>query len=257
MDLPSDIFSKNNTTQIIGKNILHFPSLNSTNEFAKDIARHRISEGTVVIADRQVAGKGRLNRPWISPEGVTAYSVILYPKMSQLSHLIMIASLSVVRAIKKITGIDAQIKWPNDIQIDGKKICGILIENSLKGDEVEYAVIGIGLNTNFNPVQYPDIMETATSLSVVSGRDIPEAQLMRQLLVELDRLYISIGDGTTIFEEWRNNLVTLGQQVRATSAGNVVTEGIAETVESDGTLVIRQSEGILARVSQGDVTLRK
>lgn len=256
MTITPEVIGKNITTQIIGRNILHFPSVSSTNEIAKEIARHRISEGTVVVADKQTAGRGRANRSWISPEGVTACSVILYPAASQLPYLIMIASLSVIRAVKKITGIEAQIKWPNDIQIDGKKISGILIENKLQSKNIVYSVIGIGINTNFNPVQYPDIMEKATSLSVVLGRDVPQVHLLQQLIIELDKLYCSLGDGKMVFEEWRSNLVTLGQHVRATS-GDVVTEGIAETVDSDGTLLIRESEGVLTRVSHGDVTLRK
>jgi BirA family biotin operon repressor/biotin-[acetyl-CoA-carboxylase] ligase len=256
MVLPPEFIKNNLSTRIIGREILYFPSVTSTNDIAKEKARQHITEGTVVIADRQTAGKGRLNRTWTSPEGVLAYSVILYPSISQLPCLIMIASLSVVRAIKIITGIQAQIKWPNDILINGKKACGILIENSVCGHKVDYAVVGIGVNANVNLEIYSEITATATSLLRESGHSIELIPLIKQLLIELDKLYLSIADNKSVFEEWRDNLITLGKKVRATS-GDRVYEGIAESVESDGSLILRQSDGTRTQISQGDVTLRQ
>ncbi|MBN1366782.1 MAG: biotin--[acetyl-CoA-carboxylase] ligase [Dehalococcoidales bacterium] len=254
VSLPESI-RKNLSTHIVGRNILYFPSVTSTNDVAKEIARKQVIEGTVVIADEQTAGKGRLNRTWTSPEGVIAYSAILNPSVAQLPLMIMIASLSVVHAIRNITGIKARIKWPNDVQIDGKKVCGILIENSLRGGKVEYSVIGIGINANVNTVEYPEIAETATSLSFISGREIPKVDLIQGLMIELDKLYLSMHNSKSIFEEWRDNLVTIGQYVRAVS-GDTVYEGTAESVKPDGSLLIKQAGGNIIQVVQGDVTLK-
>jgi BirA family biotin operon repressor/biotin-[acetyl-CoA-carboxylase] ligase len=254
--LTPEAITNNLGTRFIGQRVLYFPSVTSTNDVAKQEARRRAAEGTVVIADEQTAGKGRLGRIWTSPEGTLAYSVILYPEIIQLPYLIMVASLSVVYAIQEITGLKAQIKWPNDVQINGKKVCGILIENSLRGNAVDYAVIGIGVNVNLNLEAYPEIATTATSLSGESGREFSLLSMVRQLLVELDKLYLTLSNSDAIFEEWRNNLATLGQKVKATS-GDTVYEGTAESVERDGSLVLRQSDGTRARISQGDVTLRK
>jgi BirA family biotin operon repressor/biotin-[acetyl-CoA-carboxylase] ligase len=254
--LTPEAITNNLGTRFIGQRVLYFPSVTSTNDVAKREARRRAAEGTVVIADEQTAGKGRLGRIWTSPEGTLAYSVILYPEIIQLPYLIMVASLSVVHAIQEITGLKAQIKWPNDVQINGKKVCGILIENSLRGNAVDYAIVGIGVNVNLNLAAYPEIATTATSLSGESGREFSILSMVRQLLVELDKLYLALSNSDAIFEEWRNNLITLGQNVRATS-GETVYEGVAESVERDGGLVLCQSDGTRTRISQGDVTLRK
>ncbi len=242
-------------TNVIGRNIIYFPSVTSTNDVAKEQARQKAPEGSVVIAGEQTSGKGRLGRVWKSPVGTLAYSVILYPSVSQLSYLIMIASVSVVRAISKIAGINVKIKWPNDILANGKKICGILIENSVRGNIVDYSVIGIGINTGIDLTKYPDLKAAATSLSIESRNDINLVSLIRQLLIEMDDLYVNLFNAKAIFEEWRGNLVTLGQNVRAIS-GNSTVEGFAESVDSDGSLLVRKADGKLVLVAQGDVTLR-
>ncbi len=253
--LNSAAITENLGTRIIGKRVLYFPSVTSTNDVAKEEANRKTVEGTVIVAGEQTAGKGRLKRVWTSPKGTLACSIILYPNIKQLSSLIMIASLSVVYAIREVTGLKAQIKWPNDVQINGKKVCGILIENTLRGKTITCSVIGIGLNVNFELSSYPEFVENATSLSHELGRKVSLLVMMRKLLVEMDALYLTPSDSDAIFKEWRDNLVTLGQKVRATS-DNTISEGFAESVESDGSLLIRQSDGTLNRISQGDVTLR-
>ena len=254
--LNSEAITNNLGTRFIGRSVLYFPSVTSTNDVAKQEALRKAAEGTVIIAEEQTAGKGRLGRVWTSPKGTLAYSVILYPSIAQLPYLIMVASLSVVYAIREVTGLKARIKWPNDVQVNSKKVCGILIENSLRGNTVDYAVIGIGVNVNFNPAQYPEISATATSLSGELGREFSLLSMVRQLLIELDKMYLALSDSEVVFKEWRDNLVTLGQSVRTTS-GKTVYEGVAESVEHDGSLIICQSNGTRIRISQGDVTLRR
>jgi len=163
--LNSNIIVANLNTKFIGQRILYYDSVTSTNDIAKQNALNRSVEGTVVISQEQTAGKGRLNRTWRTPKGTLALSIILYPKTDHLPLLIMIASVAVVRSIKKLTGLTAEIKWPNDVLIKGKKVCGILIENKLKGDNVEYSVIGIGLNVNLKSSTISGFAPEATSLS--------------------------------------------------------------------------------------------
>ncbi len=249
-----EIVANNLNTKIVGRNILYFPSVTSTNDIAKEKARLKAPEGTVIIAGEQTAGKGRLGRVWTSPKGTLAYSVVLYPSIKQLPFLIMIASVSVVRAIKSITGIASEIKWPNDVLINGKKVCGILIENSLRGNKVDYSVIGIGLNVSTNLKDNPEL-SNAANLVEESGHGVDSPSLICRLLTEIDNLYVGLSDGRAVFHEWRDNLVTLGRQVRAVS-GDVVYEGIAESLGFDGSLFIRQKDGKLVQVTQGDVTLR-
>lgn len=242
-------------TRFIGQRVIYYPSLTSTNDVAKQEAQRGAAEGTVVIAEEQTAGKGRIKRAWLSPRGSIALSVILYPELGYLSSLIMIASLAVVHCLEKVTGLKSQIKWPNDILINGKKVCGILIENEVKGNKVDYAIIGIGVNVNLRLSDFPEIPPTATSLSQELGRDVSQLDMIRCLLAEIERLYLALPAGGSVYQEWRDNLVTLGKKVQV-SSDETTYEGIAESVTKDGSLLLRQSDGSLTKIVAGDVTLR-
>jgi BirA family biotin operon repressor/biotin-[acetyl-CoA-carboxylase] ligase len=221
---------------------------------AREAARKGAADGTVIIVGEQTAGRGRLKRAWLSPPGNIALSIILYPDITSLPYLIMIAALAVAKAVEGVAGVKAQIKWPNDILIDGKKVGGILIENEVKGDSVAYSIIGIGINVNLNVGAYPEISALAASLQS-KDKDF-RTKVIRSLLAEFDKLYIKLPAGKAIFEDWRERLVTLGKKVRATSGSQII-EGIAETVDESGALIVRQTDGELTRVVAGDVTLRE
>ncbi len=242
-------------TRFIGQRVIHFLSHGSTMAAARQEAGRGAAEGTVVITEEQTAGKGRAKRVWLSPRGSVALSIILYPDISQLPYLVMVASLAVARSIEAVTGLEMQLKWPNDVLIRGKKVCGILIENELRGDRVAWAVIGIGINVNIRMMDFPEIAATATSLHDELGKELPRVTIIRRLLVEMEKYYLSLGDGELIFQEWRDHLLTLGKRVRVTAGGNVL-EGVAEDVARDGKLLLRHSDGQLSHVVAGDVTLR-
>ena len=247
-----EFITQNTGTEIIGKRMLLFRSVTSTNDIAKLEAADRTVEGTVIIARQQTAGRGRAQRTWIAPEGSLNVSIILYPDMSKLPYLIMAASLAVVNTIKKVTGIEADIKWPNDVQINGKKVCGILIENNIKGDRVEYTVVGIGVNVNINIKNNQDITNPATSLSAITGKEVPIADFTQTLLSEMEKQYLA---GKEIFQEWQHKLITLGKEVRAISGKHTI-EGKAESVETDGSIIVRTLNGETVRFTAGDVTIR-
>jgi BirA family biotin operon repressor/biotin-[acetyl-CoA-carboxylase] ligase len=242
-------------TSFIGQEVSCYPSLPSTNDMAKGQARQGAKEGTVIIAEEQTAGRGRLGRGWLSPRGSIALSIVLYPPLTYLPSLIMVASLAVASAIEQVTGLKAQLKWPNDVLINDKKVCGILVESDVKGNKVDYAVIGIGLNVNINPPQFPQIAPLATSLSQELGRDIPRRELIRSLLMEAERLYLAL-PGDWVFRQWRDRLSTLGKRVRVGS-GEATYTGIAESVANDGSLLLRQPDGNLVKIVAGDVTLSR
>jgi BirA family biotin operon repressor/biotin-[acetyl-CoA-carboxylase] ligase len=254
-ELTADAVSRALPVQIIGRRILHYPTLTSTMDAAREEALKGASEGTVVIADEQTAGRGRLKRTWFAPSGNLALSVILYPRITDLPSLIMLASLSVVHAIRRVTGVKAGIKWPNDILINGKKVCGILIETNVQKAHVEYAVIGVGINVNIRPADFPEITALATSLSAEAAKRVSRLAVVRALLEELDMLYRKLKSGGSLYEEWRDRLLTLGQHVTVTS-GLVAQDGVAESVERDGSLLLRTAGGETTRVIAGDVTLR-
>jgi len=242
-------------TKFVGRRVIYYPRLASTMEVAKRQARLGAAEGTVVIAGEQTAGKGRIGRVWLSPEGSLALSIILYPRLVYLPSLIMLASLAVVHSIEAATGLKAQIKWPNDVLVNGRKVCGILIESDVQGDTVVYAIIGIGVNVNLRLSDVPEISSFATSLSDELGRDVSLLSLIRRLLAEVEGLYLALLAGGSIYEEWRDSLVTLGRKVRVESGKNKY-EGIAESVARDGSLLLRQANGSLTKIVAGDVTLR-
>ena len=242
-------------TSFVGQRVLYYPQLASTMDVARREARQGAAEGTVIIADEQTAGKGRVKRIWLSPKGNIALSVILYPALSYLPRLVMLASLAVVHSIEAVTGLKPQIKWPNDILIKGKKVSGILIESDVKGDVVDFSVLGIGMNVDLKVASSPEVLSTATSLANELGKKISRLDMIRCLLVEIERLYLVLPDGD-IYEEWRSRLVTLGRRVQVKSGNNILT-GIAESVGRDGSLLLRHSDGSSTEIVAGDVTLRE
>lgn len=240
-------------TSLIGRRVICYPSLPSTQQTARKEAAQGALEGTVIIADEQTAGHGRLGRAWLSPEGSVSLSVVLYPDIAGLPYLIMIASLAVARSIEAVTGLDALLKWPNDVLVNGRKVAGILIESSMGGKAVDYAVMGIGININVDMSLFPEVAATATSLSAELHSSVSRLGVVRRLLLELDDLYKA--PRQAIYGEWRSRLTTLGRQVCVVSGGDVQ-YGRAESVTADGSLMLRLDDGSLTMILAGDVSLR-
>jgi BirA family biotin operon repressor/biotin-[acetyl-CoA-carboxylase] ligase len=255
-DLSPFLIMKGLKTVLIGQKILYYPSLVSTMDTAREKARKGAAEGTVIIAGEQTGGRGRLQRNWLSPKGNIALSIILRPDIAALSYLIMIASLAAARSIESVAGKKTQIKWPNDILIGGKKICGILIENELKGNKADFSIIGIGINVSLNITQHDEISGTAASLNDMPDNDGLRVRIIQSLLHEFEILYLKLPDGKSIYETWCEKLVTLGKQVKATW-GTQIIEGLAEDVDETGALWIRGADGKLIKVVAGDVTLKE
>jgi len=251
---PSSI-TKNLGTRFVGQRVICYTTVTSTNELAKEEARRGATEGTVIIAEEQTVGKGRRQRSWLSPRGSIALSVILYPRLDNLPSLIMLASLAVARSIAAVTSLRPQIKWPNDVLINGRKVCGILVESEVRGARVDYAVIGIGVNVNLELASLLLAAPEATSLAGELGKDVSIPDLVRRLLVETEGLYLTLRSGGSVYEEWRDGLVTLGREVWVESGGARET-GVAESVARDGSLLLRRPDGSSRRVVAGDVSLR-
>lgn len=225
-------------------------------DIAKEAARKGAAEGTIIVADEQTEGKGRLQRQWLSPPGCgIALSVILRPSLAQLRGLTMVASLATLHAVEDSTGLKAAIKWPNDVLVAGKKICGILIDSELQGERVSWAVIGLGLNVNFDPGAYAEVRSIATSLSAELGQEVSRVEVLRNLLEQLEKYYVALRLGQSLHKEWRARLDTLGRWVRVGMADRVE-EGQACGVDDDGSLILKRTDGSLVSIVAGDVTLR-
>ena len=241
-------------THIVGRRILYFSELSSTMNEASRLADEGAEEGTVVIAERQTAGRGRQGRGWVSQPGNLLFSVLLRPGMEQLSYISVIGGVAAARAIRKTTGLFPAIKWPNDILLDGKKAAGILAESAISGDSVCYAVLGLGINVALDVRESEEISALATSINAAAGSEVDRVGLMRQLLLDLDDLYLELGRGGSPLDEWRGLLATTGRRVTAVAGPETVT-GIAEDVDEAGNLLIRTDDGQLVTVTSGEVTL--
>jgi BirA family biotin operon repressor/biotin-[acetyl-CoA-carboxylase] ligase len=257
--LTPESITDNLNTNCIGRKVFYYPSVTSTMDVARQHVKQGAANGTIIIAEEQTAGRGRLKRTWISPGGNIFLSVILHPEVEHLNSLIMLASVAVARSIEMTTGLKTEIKWPNDILIRGRKTVGILIEANARADRVEYAVIGIGINVNLDYTDISDKLPEATSLYHEKGSRISRLALVRQLLIELDSIYQRLLSGASVYEEWRERLVTLGKKIQVKWGDpiqdGIIQEGIAEDVAPDGALLLRSFSGELVRVVAGDATL--
>jgi BirA family transcriptional regulator, biotin operon repressor / biotin---[acetyl-CoA-carboxylase] ligase len=241
-------------TKIIGKKIIYFKKLTSTNSFCKTLVKKDIDEGTVVVVDIQEQGKGRKNRNWSSPEGGIWFSVILYPQIPPQNAMIvtMAASVSIVEAIKKFTGLNPLIKWPNDVLINGKKVCGILTELDAEVDEINHVIVGIGINVN-NPLD-KDLQNIATSLKIESNHDVSRVELFKNILNSFDKNYdyVKSLDYKKIRDLWFSNTDIIGKKVKVNHEKDVIF-GIVSDIDESGCLIVNTSNGF-EKIVAGDVT---
>jgi len=233
----------------------------STNELAKEMAQKDAREGTVIIAEEQTGGKGRMGRSWYSPDGKGLwFSVILRPPISpsDASKLTLVASVAVAKTIRDYTGLAAGIKWPNDILLNNRKVAGILTEMSAEIDKVNYLVIGIGINVNIDEKSIiPELRDTMISLSENKGAHIDRVGLFAGVLNNLDFFYGEFikGKFESILNVWKELSVTLNRWVTVTSISSR-DEGIAFDIDDDGVLLLMKKDGSMKRVLSGDVSLR-
>jgi len=211
-------------------------------------------EGAVVVAEVQLAGRGRQGRSWVSQPGNLLVSVLFRPTLEALPFISIIGGIAAARAVRKITGLDPKIKWPNDLLIGGRKAAGILAESAISGDTVWYAVLGVGMNVSLDTEETEDISSFATSMNAAAGREVPREDLLRQFLMDLDALYLALVQGKSPITEWQDLLETTGQRLAATW-GNDTFTGVAEGTDELGNLLLRQDDGTLLTLTAGNVTL--
>jgi len=245
---------------LVARQIFYYPEVDSTNLRAKSLASAGVSDGSVVVTEHQTQGQGRLNRKWVSPPGKNLlFSLIFYPAVppTKAFQLTLLASLSVCKSLISVSKIKAGIKWPNDVYVNNRKICGILTEFSASTDRVNWAVVGIGVNVNYDPSSDPEMEPIATSIKKERGRRQRRVDLLRTILEDIDRLYgrFLSGDMSSVRREWLAHSMILGKPVVIT-ADNYREEGIAETIDENGALMVRTGEGEMKMIIYGDLSLR-
>ena len=242
--------------RVVGGQVHYHALLVSTMDETRRLAGEGAPEGAVVFAEEQTAGRGRFSRAWVSPPGVNlSFSVLFRPDKVRLPYINMAAALAVCDAASDLAGLATTIKWPNDVRVGGKKLSGILVETEVVGGEIDHAVVGIGVNVNLDVGRYPEIASTATSLMAESGRHVDRSRALRLVLEHLDRYYARIRSGASLTTEWASMLDTLGKVVQVSWRDHVI-EGTAETVDDQGNLVLRKSDGSTVSVVAGEVTLQ-
>ncbi len=247
-----EITLKDLNTGIVGRRLLHYPSLSSSMDLARDLAAQGLEEGTVVLCDEQTDGRGRQGRRWFdSPSSSLLMSVILRPDLEQLPQVNMLASLAIVLTIERAVGLRSAVKWPNDVLIRGRKVAGILVENHFAGQELQASIVGIGLNTSLDVGRHPEIAAIATSLSAEAGRDVRRDDVLRLLLQEMDSLYRAVRLGEDIHGRWLPYVETVGRTVRIRS-GAATEEGLAQSVNADGSITLRRADGSLVTMITGE-----
>ncbi len=247
-------------TKIIGKDIRLFPEVVSTNTLAMEAAQQGAPEGTVIIAETQTGGKGRLGRTWISPRGNLYLSVILRPQIPthKAPLITLVGAVAVASAIRKHCSLQAAIKWPNDILISGKKVAGLLTEMSAEPDRIRHIALGIGVDVNMELQELPpDVRLNATTLAAESGAKIDRKLLLQQILRDLEHWYqIFLTSETAVLKEWELLNMTINNRVAVSGSGEVF-EGLAQGIDHEGRLVVALDDGTIRIVAAGDVTIVK
>ena len=263
-----DVLSKSEiasrlTTKWAGRNIYYLDETASTNIDAKRYAQDGAEHGTVIVADMQTNGRGRRGRMWQSPSGSSIYMTILlkpdfFPDKASMLTLVM--ALSVAEAITEVTALYAGIKWPNDIVVNKKKVCGILTEMSAEQDYIQYVVIGVGINVNnAGSEEFPEeIRQTATSLRIESGTPLSRAALIERVLFHLEKNYdtfvrkLDLGE---LMENYGKHLLNMNAEVRVLDPKGEFT-GIARGINETGELLVEKDDGEIVQVYAGEVSVR-
>ena len=237
-----------------------YDTLESTNTLAKELAKAGAPQGTVVIADRQTGGRGRMGRQFHSPAGQGIYlSVILRPdcRAEQLMHLTCAVAVAMCDAVEKVAGLRPQVKWINDLILAGRKVGGILTELSLDGPMVDFAVVGIGINCNQQAEDFPaELQAIAGSLAMSTGKPMEREALVAAMIDAIYTMHLSLLSGKDAsMARYRADCITLGREVAVHSAAGTY-EALAEDVDRDGSLCVRLRDGSMRTVSSGEVSVR-
>ena len=247
-------------TNWMAENCIYLESVDSTNNYAKRIAEDGTPSGTLVVADEQTGGKGRRGRSWSTPKGSNiAMTLLLRPRFrpEHASRMTLLAAMAVTCGICRVTGLDAGIKWPNDVVVNGHKVCGILTEMNTEVDYINYVVIGIGINVNQK--EFPEeIRETATSLALELGHPVRRTLLINGVMCAFEeyyRIYRETLDMSRLKEIYDQELVNVEREVKVLAPGGDYT-GISHGINNQGELIVELSDGTIREVNSGEVSVR-
>lgn len=247
-------------TEKLGQEIYYYDSVTSTQSIAQELASKGVPEGTIIVADEQTGGRGRMARTWYSPKETGIWmSLILRPKISiqRTPQLTLIAAVAIVQAIEEVTGLSPHIKWPNDILINGKKVVGILTELQAEADQVHSVIIGMGINVNQNVDHFPEhLLSIATSLAIEKGQSITRAELIQKILLRFEGLYFQyLKHGfKPIKLLWESYAISLNKFITARTLSGAI-KGKAIGINDEGVLLIETDEGKIEHIYSADIEI--
>jgi BirA family biotin operon repressor/biotin-[acetyl-CoA-carboxylase] ligase len=256
------LFSWNLHTDYVGRRFIYRPSTESTMDDARRmLERWNVQHGAVLLAESQTAARGRAGRAWVSPPDVNLHFTLLLRMVGRdMRVLSYVTPLAIAEAIEELATkhggrLRVDLKWPNDAQIGGRKVAGVLIETAESQEGEPVALVGVGINVNMDVTLYPEIADIATSVKQALGAELPRELLLAAFCDHVERLYEEAASGSRRpFEAWKTRLVTLGREVNATGGGQTL-HGSAVDVTDDGALLIETADGARHAVEAGDVTL--
>ncbi len=248
-------------TENIGKRVYYFEELDSTQNFAQQIAADKKENGTIVIAEKQTSGRGRLDRKWTSPKGGIWFSLIIHPKFDVSSSTLIpiLSAVALSKSIKKILGVETEVKWPNDIILNGKKVAGILVDASVQANNIDYLILGIGINFDIDTKKLEKRLSKTPNFygvnSLRGNNKTPPKILLKEFLFQFEKNLSSLdkGEKAKIVKEWTKKAAGIGRKITInTSSGKI--SGISQGIDTDGALKIKTKKKI-ERVLVGDVDL--
>jgi len=259
--LPWEVIDELKTDKI-GKRIYYFEEIDSTQNFAQQIAMNKKENGTLIITDKQSSGRGRLERKWISPKGGIWFSLIIHPEFDvSYTTLVPIAgAVALSKAIKKILHQDIEVKWPNDITKNGKKIAGMLVDASFEANGIEYLILGIGINFDINVKKLEmRLKKTPNFYGVATLRKKHDKTskncLLQEFLLQFEKIIMELNNGkrTNLIREWNKRSNSIGDRISVNTSNGKIS-GISQGIDSDGALKLKTKQG-MKKIFVGDVVL--
>ena len=249
-------------TKLIGKRVYYFEEIDSTQNFAQNIAADKKENGTIIIAEKQTAGRGRLDRKWTSPKGGIWFSLIIHPKFDVSSSTLIpiLSAVALSKSIKSVLGIETEVKWPNDITMNGKKVAGVLVDASFQTNSIDYLILGIGINFDIDTKKLEKRLTKTPNfygIDSLRGKEnkTPPKTLLKEFLLQFEKNLFQLdkGEKSKIIKEWTKRAAGIGKKITINTSNGKIS-GISQGIDNDGALKIKTRNEI-KKIYVGDVVL--
>ena len=249
-------------TQLIGKRVYYFEEIDSTQNFAQNIAADKKENGTIIIAEKQTSGRGRLDRKWTSPKGGIWFSLIIHPKFDVSSSTLIpiLSAVALSKSIKSVLDIETEVKWPNDITMNGKKVAGVLVDASFQTNSIDYLILGIGINFDIDAKKLEKRLTKTPNfygIDSLRGKEnkTPPKKLLKEFLLQFEKNLFQLdkGEKSKIIKEWTKRAAGIGEKITINTSNGKIS-GISQGIDNDGALKIKTRNEI-KKIYVGDVVL--